>query len=134
MSVLGDLAGKRFWFGVLLMAVIVLTVTALGALLTVAGIIPAAKAWVSGCAAWLLGGWLGGRFAGQGKEQMLARSVLNLAVTVALFWVVGLTTPGTDGFTERCWIWYLSLALVGAAAAAAMPRKKKRRRRGKRGK
>ena len=134
MSVLGDLAGKRFWFGVLLTAVIVLTVTAICALLTVAGVVPPAKAWTSGCAAWTLGSWLGGRFAVQGKDRMLARSVLNAAVTATLFWVVGLTTPGVSGFTERCWIWYLSLALIGAVAAAAMPQKRKRRRRGKRSK
>ena len=134
MSVLGDLAAKRFWSCVLLTAIIVLAVTAVGALVTVAGIVPAEKAWMAGCVAWLLGGWLGGRFAAQGKEQQLVRSVLNMAVTASLFWGAGLTTPNASGFTERGWLWYLGWGLLGAVAAAVIPQKKKRRRRGKRGK
>ena len=134
MSVLGDLAAKRFWSCVLLTAIIVLAVTAVGALVTVAGIVPAEKAWMAGCVAWLLGGWLGGRFAAQGKEQQLVRSVLNMAVTATLFWVVGLTTPTDNSFEFRCWLWYLVSGLFGAAMVVIMPQKKKRRRRGKRGK
>ena len=133
MSVLGELAAKRFWLAVFLTAAVMLAVTAIGAMMTVAGIVPVEKAWVAGCAAWLLGGWLGGRSAAKGKDRRLVRSILNVAITAALFWAVGLTAPEKNTFALRCWPWHLVCGFLGAVVAVIMPQKQKRRRRGKKG-
>ena len=133
MSVLGALGRKQLWKGVLVSVIAILAAAAVGALLTTAGIVPVPKAWSTGCAAWLLGGWLGGRFAAKGEERPLIQSGLNIAVTAMLFWLAGLTVPGGSVFADRSWVWYVVCALLGAVMAAAAPQKKKRRRRGKRG-
>lgn len=134
MSGMGGLVGKRFLVGVLLTIVTVLVVSAGGAALAVAGVLAVDRAWTAGCAAWLLAGLIGGRFAIPGAGRRIVWSVLNVAASAALFWLAGLTTPAGSGSFGAVWPWYLGCGILGAVAAVLSPVRKKRRRKGKRGK
>lgn len=131
MSIMKDLLSKRFWIGQALTMLVVLAVTALGALLTASGMLAVDKAWVCGCVAWAAAGLFGGRFAGDNGEFALLHGIISILITMGAMWLIGLTTPEQGSGDLLCWPWYVGCGLAGTIMAAALPRKHKKHRRGK---
>lgn len=131
MSMMKDLLSKRFWIGQALTMLVVLAVTALGALLTASGMLAVDKAWVWVCVAWAAAGLFGGRFAGDNREFALLHSIISILITMGAMWLIGLTTPEQSSGDLLCWPWYVGSGLTGTIMAAALPRKHKKHRRGK---
>ena len=126
MSVLKELGTKRFWLAIALTVGVALLVCAVCAYATVLGLTGVHSSWLWVCLAWLVGTFIGGRFAAAGRERVLLRSLLNAALSVGILWALGLTTSEM-GESATHWWQYLASALVGAVLAAALPQRKRGR-------
>lgn len=130
MSVLKDIAGRRFWGCAAMTVGIALLITALGAFLIVRGVIPSSVAGKWGCGAWGAACFIGGRSAAAGKNSRLVRSMLNGLVTMGIMGLLGLTQPADKTGETLGWLYAVSCGAAGSLAAAALaPRRAARRKR-----
>lgn len=131
MSVWKSILGRQFWVGLAIMALALLFALAAGALLITVGLVLPTSAWVLVCAAWGIAGFVGGRYALLSGEQWLLRGIAGLTMTMAFFWIAGLTSPDPAESGAVNWLWHVVSGLAGTLAAAVAPCKV-RRKRGKR--
>ncbi len=131
MSFWKEVLQKHFWIGILMLFVVVVAVNAAGALVLCKGWMPMSYAHTWMLSGWLLGGFVGARFAlCAEREQRLLRALLACLMGYVLAWGIGL------GFSQgKCcpdsW-WQVALVLLAASLAAAWMGPGKKRRAGKR--
>lgn len=128
MSVVGAVLGKRTWLGAGAALAAAAAGCALGALLTVKGVLPESGALAWSCGCWALATFTGGRLAARGRGEGTLTAALAAGLAVYLLaWLAGITL-GNASF--RSGGLYLTGAVLGGAVIAGLlgggkPRKRR---------
>lgn len=127
MSVLRDLATKRFWLSVVTTVGVALLLCAVGAYAAVCGLLK--MEWVSWwiCLVWICGACAGSRYIAAQRDGVLPRGLLTTGVALGLLWLLGLTTGGGQSVQTQTQWWYICAALLGVLLAAILPHRKRKR-------
>ena len=124
-------ANGCLWTDVPLCIAAALTVSAVGAAVTVCGLSACKHAWIWTGGSWAAAGLLGGRLALRCEKRTLLRSVIYVLTAMALLWLLGLTASETA--MSRHWLWYVGAGLMGGLLGVTVPlRRRKHKRKGSR--